>query len=202
MSWVYWSSRVHFTSIWITTFFFGIFWPFKNCSNGLISEIVFLLSHSYSMSWWREVIGLAKLSKINLVSWFLPHDHSVMISDFVVVSYGIRRWTVVVSWFWETEDFAITIINCFSSLMLQSTNVFILSMFPVISHQVHRLFGFVIEWLRECMRWINNTMFHIEWLHFVSIVRGVRLQGISECGSVHVFTSSWVFGNTKWMKWR
>jgi hypothetical protein len=132
MSWVNRPWWLHIASV--TTFFFIVLRFLKNLCNGLICKIALLLSDSYSMGWRCKVIGLTKLRKINLIGWILPHDSSVFISDFVIFSYGIRSYTIKISLFWKTEDFIITIIDSFSSLVLQFTDVLILSVFPIISH--------------------------------------------------------------------
>jgi len=120
MSRVYWSGWLHLS--WVITtrlcLTFAVFSFCKDLSNRLIGEIVLLLRHSYSMSWWCKIISLAKLRKINLVSWFLPHDLSVLISNFVIFGYGIRFFSKIISLFWETEDFIITVIDSFSSFVL------------------------------------------------------------------------------------
>ena len=154
------------------------------------------------MRGWGKIVCLSELCKINLVGRVLPHEPSVWVSDFVVFGYGINIFAVKVSLFGETKDFTITIINSFSSIILQFPHVFVLSVLPVICHQVQLLFRLVIKWVAECVRRINNTVFDIEWLQFVSVVGGVSLQRISECCSEHVIATSGVLGDTNWMEWR
>ena len=47
------------------------------------------------------------------------------------------------------------------------------------------------------MRWINQCMFHIKWLHFIFVKRSILLQSLSKSGLKHIFIASNMFWISK-----
>jgi len=85
--------------------------------------------------------------------------------------------------------------------MLQLSRWFILTFFPIIWSIILLFFCIMIQWLSECVRWIYQCMFHIKWLHFISIKWSILLQSLSECWLEHIFITSHMLWISKWAEW-
>ena len=91
-----------------------------------------------------------------------------------------------ISFFWKSQNHVPVNIESFSSNVLESFSLIISVSLKIIFHEIHWSSSVMIIWHGKGVRRINERMFDVSWTQIASVVSCVFLQGVSECGLVHV----------------
>jgi len=102
----------------------------------------------------------------------------------------------------ETNNILRADINGFTSFMCKVPRILLLFTLEVICHQVSIFLVLAVQRMSKGVRGIDHTVFDVvKHLNIaITIVRGVRLESLTQGSPKHVFAASWMFWVTKWSK--